>query len=903
MRAFLLLLTALTAAACGAGDAPRATARTAPASTAPATTTQDAGPPRPDDGRLPPTIVPTRYVLTLDVDPQKPRFSGTTRITTRVPAAAPYAVLHGRDIHVSRAVAHTAGGDVAITVTSRTPKGALAADELVLRFARPLAPGEATIEIAYDAPFAEGLGGLYRVKDGERWYAFTQFESTDARRAFPCFDEPQHKVPFEITVRTPPGMIAVANTPETSRSAEGGRTSFVFAPTPPLPTYLVALAVGELDVLEAPKKKGPVPIRVITTKGKARLGQIALEDTVAFVDLLTDYFGTPFPYPKLDLVGVPDFAAGAMENAGLITFREEILLVDPDRAPPRVRRTLAIVNAHEIAHQWFGDLVTLAWWDDTWLNEGFATWMETKIVDKYRAPFGARLEKIGVIDDVMDLDGLPSSRAVRRPITSIHDIDETFDGLSYDKGGAVLGMIERFVGEEKFRTAVQSYLRAHAWGSARAEDFLRELDRVVPGGVGDIATSFLDQPGVPAITMERECKASGWTANVTQYPWQPIGAPPPSMPLRSWNVPVCFQADGGAERCVPLREHATVVQGTGRCPAWIYPNAQQSGYYRAVLPERDVLPAVRSFGKLDVATRIGLTASLWSAVRAGSLSADTLLTAIAAIDAETSPFVVARLVRILQAVDDALVDDEVRPAFRAYVRARLDRRKREIGWKPAANEDPQRSELRPDLLFAAGELAADATLDEAEQLTRAWLKDPASLDPDVARTVAELASRRAGEGRFDALRDVVKRSTTSNDRIVALSAMGGFGDPSLLERALDWTLGDEVRKQDVRYVFLAALRNHASRMTALRWAESRWDRLVEKLPGGMATVVSHAVAALCTRESIEEARAFFMPRAERIEAGTQAFSQALGTARSCVDLRSAAAPSVARYFAAKAHGK
>ncbi|MEO6575822.1 MAG: M1 family metallopeptidase, partial [Polyangiaceae bacterium] len=469
---------------------------------APQEATRESVPPVRDDGHLPSTVMPLRYAVALDVDPREARFTGTTHILASVPRPTSYVVLHGRDLHITRVEAALANGTVPATASTRKAHLATEADELVLHFAQPLPQGQITLRIDYDAPFAESLSGLYHLTDGGRSYAFSQFEATDARRAFPCFDEPGFKVPFDVSVQVPAGMIAVSNSPEESRQERGQKVAFTFATTPPLPTYLVAMAVGDLEIREG--KPGPVPIRLITTKGKSALGGYALESTANLVRLLGDYFAIPYPYAKLDVVAVPDFAAGAMENAGFVTFREEALLLD-ERASARSRARVDLIIAHELAHQWFGDLVTAEWWNDIWLNEGFATWMEAKIVDLYKPGTEARLGGVRSAFTAMNLDALPSARAVRQPVTSNEETDQAFDEITYDKGAAVIGMIERFVGPDKFREGVRRYLRANAWKSVRAESFFGELDRVSEKDVTKLVSTFFDQTGVPTIAVDKKC--------------------------------------------------------------------------------------------------------------------------------------------------------------------------------------------------------------------------------------------------------------------------------------------------------------------------------------------------------------------------------------------------------------
>jgi alanyl aminopeptidase len=909
-RVLLVLIVVLGAACAPAEEAPRAPSheskrplvvlhdavaknRVAPEEPAPA--------PR-ADGRLPETVVPLRYALAFDVDPRKSGFSGKTNVLVRVPRPTAIVVLHARDLKPTSISAETSSGHIAGTSKMRRAHGALEDDELVVRFDKPLPAGDATIAIAYDAPFGGSLSGLYKVADDGRSYAFTQFEATDARRAFPCFDEPSYKVPFDVTVRVPKPMIAVGNTPEIARRDLGDGVAFTFATTPPLPTYLLAIAVGELDVREG--RKTPIPVRLVTTKGKAQLGKRAIEATETLVDQLGEYFGIPYPYAKLDIVAVPEFAAGAMENAGLITFREELLLLDDAHTSVRSRRSQAQVIAHELAHQWFGDLVTMTWWDDLWLNEGFATWMENKAVQRFRPSYGAELEAVNDAHGVMDTDSLASARRVRQPVTTLGDITESFDGLTYDKGAAVLHMLERFVGEKDFRTAVQAYLRAHAWGSAKASDLFSELDRVSSKNVTAIASSFLDQTGVPTVLVEKECRDGKWNATLTQFPWKPVGAPPPPVPLQQWTIPACLLSAGAkpSEKCVELASHATTLNAApvaGRCPAWIHPNPGASGYYRFVLPEKDILPLMGSVDTIDLPSRIALVSNLWAMVRSGSAPVDTMLRALPALDRQKSAYLVDQEISILGTLGYSLVGEEQQPKFRAYTKARLEARKKDLGWtaqKP--DEDEERGLSRRNVLQALAEQAEDdATIVEADKLALAWLKDPRSVDADTGPIALEIASRRGGEARFVALQAAVKSAKTPQDRIAALRGLGGFQSADLVRRALDWTLTDEVKVQDIRYVFHTALAHRGTRRVALEWTMAHWDAALKKLPGHLGRLLISAISGVCSREELAEVRAFYTKRAAAIEGAERPLAEALEGAGLCVDLRESVRPGLAKYFA------
>ncbi|MBX3220721.1 MAG: M1 family metallopeptidase [Labilithrix sp.] len=875
-------------------------------------------------GRLPPLATPLGYALDLDVDPDKPRFSGTVRVEVDVPAKTSFLVMHGRALEVTsaRALLPPPRPGVLAAVSTRTAHGGKAPDELVLAFPEPLPPGRALIVLDYTAPFDDSLAGLYRVKDGGRSYAFTQFEPTDARRAFPCFDEPSFKVPFDVTVTVPRSMIAVANAPEAAREEIGDRTRFRFARTQPLPTYLVALAVGDLEIKEATRFTKP-PIRLVTTKGKSATGDLALEATGGIVDALSEWFGIPYPYDKLDIVAVPEFRSGAMENAGLVTFREERLLLDPVRASVSARRHQALIIAHELAHQWFGDLVTASWWNDLWLNEGMATWMEARIVERWRPAYGARLDAVVSAHEVMDLDGLVSARAVRQPVVSVSDAQEAFDGITYDKGAALLTTIERWVGEDAFKRGVRDYLRANAFKSVQADRLLEALDRASGKDVTQMASSYLDKPGVPDVGARFECeRGTRWHMELSSQPWRPLGSKLPEESDRAWTIPVCVRAQGDKkDTCTDLVAGApSLVAGQGRCPTYVHPN-WGSSYYRFSLSEKDFVRLAESRKELDPATRVSLLSNAWAAVRSGALEPKAMLRILPAFDDDDTRQVVDQVVSILDAMSETVIADEARPAFRKFALARLAKRKKALGWGPApaeAKDGPAGAAKAPtpakDKAAGAGKAPAssaddalvrgsvlramadtaedDATLREAEEVAAKWLADPASVDADAGAVALDLASRRAGEPRLAALVAAVKGAKNREDRIVALRAMMGFDDPARLTQALDVTLGDEIRPNEMRYVFSAAFGRRTSRPIAEAWVRARWDELRKKLPGRLGSALVRAAGVGCSSTEAGERAAFYAPRVAGIEGAARSLDGALEAVSLCAALREKGAASM-----------
>lgn len=864
------------------------------------------------DGRLPKLATPTRYVLDLDLDPGKPTFSGSVRIDVVIPQKTSYVVLnaHRLDIKSARAVLPMQP-PFAAKAWTRMAAGGKSPEELVLEFDRPVPAGQATLALDYSGSFDDELSGLYRLKESDGWYAFTQFEPTDARRAFPCFDEPSFKVPFDVSVTVPRPMIVVANAPEAGREDVGSSsTRFRFARTEPLPTYLVALAAGELEIKEATRYSRP-PIRIVAAKGKlgaADMSSLALEATSGLVDALSDYFALPYPYPKLDIVAVPDFRSGAMENPGLVTFREERLLLDPARASVASRRTQAIIIAHELAHQWFGDLVTATWWNDLWLNEGMATWMESRIVDKWRPTYAARTDAVLSAHDVMDQDGLVSARAIRQPVISSSDADEAFDDITYEKGAALMTTIERWIGEDAFQRGVREYLKDNAHKSVTSSSLLTTLDKASGKDVTAMATSYLDHAGVPEVSAHLECEQGArWHMELSSQQWRPLGSTIPETNDVAWTIPVCVRPQNEKKDiCAELVAGApSLVAGRG-CPSFVHPN-WGSSYYRFSVSEREFIRLAEQRAQLDIPARVSLLSNAWAAVRSGQLEAKAMLKILPPFDDDNARQVADQVAAILTSMSDTLVDDETRPLFKKFALTRLAKRAKLLGWglPRSGNKPPEPNGkatfdvgddalARRAVLFAMVDVAEDdATIKEADRIAAMWIADPASVDPDTGAIAVELGSRRADEGRLLALVAAMKKAKNREDRLVALKGMMGFDDAVRLKQALDLTLaGDEIHANEMRYVFGAVLGRRHAQPIAEAWVRANWDALQKKLPGALSSGLVHAAGVGCSKADLDERSAFYQPRFQKVEGTARGLKESLEAISLCAALREKGAPSL-----------
>ena len=806
-----------------------------------------------------------RYRVDLNVDPRTETFSGVSEIDVIAEAPVKVVHLHAEGMTSVDAVVRVAGREV----KARTVAGE--GGSLAIVPATPLPVGESTLVITFDAPLPKQPLGLYRVEDGERWYAFTQFEPLEARKAFPCFDQPDVKVPFTFRVRVPKEMVALTNSRELSRAADTTEAFgadwllFTFEETKPLPTYLIAFAVGELDLFEAPAGAiGEAPLRIVTTKGKSGLAGFAAETTPPLLKYLEEYFGTPYPYTKLDLVAVPNFGSGAMENPGLITFRERLILLDKDKAPAGDRKSSQAVNAHELAHLWFGDLVTPAWWDDLWLNEAFATWMGTKVLGAVDPSLETRVSAVRGTQWVMGLDTKAHARAIHNPIRHAGDIYNAFDGITYVKGRAVLTMMEAWMGEDAFREGVRAYIAAHAHGVATTKDLMDALAESSGKPVWDVTKAFIDQPGVPLVDVAMACgakKTEAATVTLSQRRFLPddstadAGTP--------WRIPVCMRYEIKRKtyrECFDIATPTATVQlATAGCPTWLHPNADETGYYRWTLAG-DALTqlAGKHLKKLTTAERVALPGHLAALLETGHLEVGAYVDALKALAADKHPIVVQGLISGLSTLHANIASDEALPKLAKLVGKLLGKHLKRIKTKPSAKDTDLVKMLRPRLVRAMGWMAGDAGLKKtAWDLSHKWLADPASVEPEVIAWALPMAAWDGDEAFWRALVGALANAATPQLRGVVIEALGSFQDPELLERTFGLLFDGSLRSQDLRTVFRAAGQARSVRQAPWAWAKTNYDKILELIGEKYAARLPNFAGGMCSAEVIEDVKAFF----------------------------------------------
>jgi puromycin-sensitive aminopeptidase len=739
----------------------------------------------------------------------------------------------------------------------------------------------------------EGLRGLYPAGDG---IAATQFEAADARRVFPCFDEPGFKAPWRLAVEAPQGVTVLSNAAPVAEEDLGARRGVRFAETPPLPTYLVAVVVGRLEAHPPVSVRG-VPVRTYAQPAKLPLTGFAQEVAVEVLPRLEDYFGVPYAFGKLDQVGLPEFEAGAMENAGLVTYREVALLLDPQTASLAQKKRVAEVVTHELAHQWFGNWVTMTWWDDLWLNEAFATWMAFKIVDHWNPAWRVWLEFDQGKSAAMHLDALRSTHPVRAEIRNVAEAGEAFDLITYEKGGAVLRMIEGYLGEERFRDGIRRYMRRHARGNAVADDLWRALGEASREPVVELANAWIGTPGYPVVRVAR----TGRTLTLEQRRFFSDPAAPPDDAV--WPVPLVIRyADGAhvAEQRILLRERRAelTLAGTGD-PDFVVANAGATGFYRVAHDASGLAALVTNLPRLATAERIALLSDEWALVRAGAGEVARFLDLCAGFGREEDHAVLDELVGRLAGVEYRLVADGDRPALHAFVAALLGPQLAATGWDPAPDEpDPPRLR-RAAAVRGLGLVGREPrTIREGCARLDRWIAgERGALEPNLHDAVVTMAARTGDAARFDAFRALFRKETDPAFRRRWLLALASFEDPALAARGIELAFGDEVPLQDTASFASTLLGNRTAREPFWARLRSDWELLHGRLKAAPMLLrrVVEGMAALVERRHLEEAQAFLA--AHPIEEARQATAQTLERLRQDVELRERSQRAVGAWLA------
>jgi puromycin-sensitive aminopeptidase len=847
-----------------------------------------------DPYRLPQSVIPERYDLELAPELSTGTFRGREAVRLTVRETVCEIVLNAAELNFQSVSIHDDSG--------RRLTGSVRLDEPTerahLAFSAPLAPGVWTLDITFTGILNDALRGFYRsvvrTEGGvATTLAVTQFEATDARRAFPCWDEPAYKAIFQVTLIVDEGLTALSNSAVAeTRPAGAGRCAVVFAPTIPMSTYLVAFVVGRLEAT-APVLADGVPIRVWAVPGKGHLGAFALEAAAFSLRFFREYYGIAYPGDKLDLIAIPDFAFGAMENLGAITFRETALLADERTATHGELTRVAHVVMHEIAHMWFGDLVTMAWWNGLWLNEAFATVMEVMAVDAWKPAWG-RWDSFGAARAAAYLtDGLAASRPVEFPVAAPKDAEAMFDVLTYEKGGSVLRMLEQYLGPEVFRDGVRRFLAAHQCGNAETRDLWRALGAASGQAISEIMEEWIFRAGYPLV--EARLAEDGRSLRLSQCRFAYL---PGAGDETRWRIPLGlrFRVNGRIEQRRLLLEGAETRLPLPAAPDWVVVNDGGHGFYRVHYGD-DLRAALLAapFEILSPIERFNLVSDAWAVALAGRLPVGAYLDLTARFAAESDRHVWSALLAALSWLS-RLVEPAARPAFAALVRSRLGGAVERLGWAPRAGESELTRQLRGDVLRAAGILGDDPTVQAAARLWYAHLtRGTVSLDPDVAAAVVPIVAHVGEESEYEEYLVGLRAATTPQAEQRYLRALTEFRSTALVRRTLELAVSDAVRSQDAPLVLRDLLLAPHSREPAWAFLKEHWEAIQRRLPSlaGMRRMCE-GIVGLVTPALEADVRAFCATRG--VSLGGKALEQDLEQLRIAVAFKEHAGAELAAYL-------
>ncbi len=833
--------------------------------------------------RLPEVARPDNYKLTFTPDIDKATFEGEETITLHLLKPASEITLNSADISFQDVSIASSGTTQKAKVTPLKEK-----EMVVLSVDKPLAVGPATIHITYSGILNSEMRGFYLGKDSQgRKYAATQFESTDARRAFPSFDEPDYKATFDITAVADKGHVAISNQKVLSDTpGPGDKHTVRFATTAKMSSYLAALVVGNFEYVEG--EADGIPIRVYATTGKKEMGKFALEIASDVLKYYDNYFGIKYPYGKLDLVGLPDFSAGAMENTGCITFREVVLLIDEKQGSADLRKTIASVIAHEMAHQWFGDLVTMKWWDDVWLNEGFATWMSSKPVKSFKPDWNFDLDDVSNTGGTLNVDSLASTRPIHQAAETPDQIQELFDGIAYGKAASVLRMLETYLGEDTFRAGVNAYLQKHQYANATADDFWDAQAQTSKKPVDKIMPTWVKQAGVPIVNVKAQCSGNSTNVVLTQQRYfvdrTKFDAPNDQL----WQIPLCLKGSAtgdGAAKCALITKREETVTLPG-CSSWVLANAGATGYYRAGY-QPDAVRALANDAetKLTFAERIALQNDIWASIRIGREPVGDYLAFAQGLQSDRNRAVLEDVIERLDYIGQYLVGETDRDSYRAWLRQLLTPAMKEASWEAKPGDSDEQRTLRSRVFNALGYDGRDPdTLAEARKLADQALSDPSSVDHQSAGGAFALAAINGDAEFYDRVMAALKNTKSPEEYYVYFYTLPSFTDQKLLQRTLEFAISPDVRSQDALGLVTNVLGNPAGEQLAWDFIRQHWPE-IEKAGGPFASAqVVGATSGFCDASKRDQVTEFFT--AHKVAAAERTYKQTIERINTCIDLKS-----------------
>jgi aminopeptidase N/puromycin-sensitive aminopeptidase len=837
--------------------------------------------------RLPHTAAPEHYQLTVKPHFGNDTFSGDETIDIDVLQSGATLTLNAAEIEIQKA--EITFGAAAQTAEVSFDKSK---EQMALTVARPLPAGPAKVHIVYTGHLNDQMRGLYLSSENGRKYAVSQFEATDARRAYPSFDEPAYKATFAITAIIPKNDIAISNGRVVSDVPGPGQDEHTvkFTTTPKMSSYLVALAIGEFKCLEG--SADGIPIRVCGTPEKYQLGKFALEAAQHVMRSYNQYFTTKYPYGKLDFIGVSDFSAGAMENTACIISRDQLLFGDPRHSTPGHLRNIAQeAVAHEMAHQWFGDLVTMKWWNDSWLNEGFATWMSAKPIAQWKPEWNIPQQEVLSTTRAMSQDSLRSVHPIKVQVETPAEITEIFDSIIYSKAAAMLRMVEGYAGPEVFRRGVNAYLEKYKYANASAQDFWNTVAGASKKPIDRILSSFVQQPGVPLVTIRTACEQGSERLALSQQRYSYDRRLLNAGSSESWAIPIC--AKGTSEQCTLLdkKEAKLAVAGCGS----VNGNAGARGYYRTAYGQQDFRELAKGAETaLSTPERIMFVSDAWAAVRVDHEDIGNFLAVAEGLRKDRSPSLLQLLDSDLRFIGEYLLTDADQAKYRAWLRGLLDPIMDDIGWAPSPNDTDERRSLRGDIFFTLGITARDPrAIAEARNLAQQDLQGK-TIDATLAAPALSIAARNSDASLFEQFVARLKSPKSPEDYLNHLVALTDFSQPALIGRALEYGLTPQVRNQDALYVYAVALQSPVARKQAWDFLRAHWPQIETKLGEALVGFVVGSTGSFCDVSSREQVQTFFSEH--KVASAQRAVQEGLERIDYCIDLKTQQQPKLATWL-------
>lgn len=851
--------------------------------------------------KLPSDVVPLKYDLSLWVNPLADTFSGTVGIALSLLNDRHDLLLHAQDLEI-----------MSVSIDGKKTENdtkffVVNGDQGLMRidFGETLAKGNYRLEIAYRAKYRDDLSGLYKVKENNESYLFTQMEPLSARKMLPCFDEPRFKTPFNIKVISPKGQTVIANGPLKTTIAQQSDEVHVFDTTKPLPSYLLALAVGPLDVVEGPSLKPnnfrseAILFRGVATKGKGEKLKLALAETPQILERLEQYFGVAYPYQKLDIIAIPDFSAGAMENAGAVTFREWYLLLDEKTASVDQRRGFYLVMAHELAHQWFGNLVTMPWWDDLWLNEAFATWLSYKLVDDLKPAYKSAAHMLERSHGAMAQDSLAAARKIREPITSHHDIHNAFDSITYSKGGAVLSMLENYLGAAHFRDAVSAHIKRFADNTATSKDFLESLTRYSDATLASSAETFLNQTGVPEIKLSYRCEDKGFRIKVEQYRYVPIGSK--SSSVSTWAIPMCVSYDDAGsikKHCFTLNQQSMKVDVQAKsCPTFVMPNAKGQGYYRFSLnleAWKNLLGA--STAQLSEDDRLAIADSLVAQFYAGGADFAFVAEGLHGLIDTNSSILTGYFTSLIKEATDFWISPENQEHVIAYSHKAL----KDIYGRLSKTADLSTDQvtLKRDLANFLANVVKDKEVRlEMSLLGSAYLRraaqglseDTTALDTSDEDLLSDAVAVSMQFETDEELEKIAASLSTITDTVTRGHLLYGLAhsrEGKEAQRVRSYVFNDNLRRNEQLRLFYDHLQNPRNQPETWQFLKSNLSQFKKALSKQQISNLPYLAEGLCEVSAANDVKQFFSPFISEYQGGPRNLAEVIQQIEICAARKS-----------------